>query len=428
MKGFVRPAAVVLTLLLCLGAAASLAGPGGLERTLFKDLPPADPAREIVRTILDSPFYSMRAGFTAKAWAAEGFRDAWERARSYFPGKTYFVVPGTHFMTHGFDPDGKLFMEVHESAYLTLCVENRRTFTAGAIVGEYGRMRGQADLREAASFHEKVGRLEPFFLDAPGNGALRKTLGETVYAGFIGKLREENYPMLAGGLMHEGIHAALDDAVVARLRADFEAGRMPVQWDELRAFMAEIAYHGRYCEWAANDHGEVWDRIGAALAKLESFRKRPKLRPGVDRARFEKLRAGAFVEAALARLRMREIWQSARRIGGLLASFRADYVRDRPPVEVEGPLAVLESDAGRFIGNAGEAIQAGELALRDLEGTLDEWSDWAEGRRPFPPPVTDSKAVMGRAAALAWPDPPADGPRALMKLAGAALEKVRALS
>ncbi len=168
MKGFVRPAAGVLTVLLCLGAAASLAGPGGLERTLFKDLPPADPAREIVRTILDSPFYSMRAGFTAKAWAAEGFRDAWERARSYFPGKTYFVVPGTHFMTHGFDPDGKLFMEVHESAYLTLCVENRRTFTAGAIVGEYGRMRGQADLREAAAFREKMGRLEPFFLDASG--------------------------------------------------------------------------------------------------------------------------------------------------------------------------------------------------------------------------------------------------------------------
>ncbi len=125
---------------------------------------------------------------------------------------------------------------------------------------------------------------------------------------------------------------------------------------------------------------------------------------------------------------MREIWQSARRIEGLLASFRADYVRGRPPAEVEGPLATLESDAGRFIGDAGEAIQAGELALRDLEGTLDEWSEWAEGRRPFPPPVTDSKAVVKRAAGIAWPDPPADGPRALMRLAGAALEKARALS
>ena len=428
MKGFVRPAAGVLAALLCLGAAASLAGPGGLERTLFKELPPADPTREIIRTILDSPFYSMRAGFTAKVWASEGFRDAWERARSYFPGKTYFVVPGTHFMTHGFDPDGKLFMEVHESAYLTLCVENRRTYTAGAVVGEYGRMRGQADLREAAAFREKMGRLERFFLDAPGHSALRKTLGEAVYAGFIGKLREENYPMLAGGLMHEGIHAGMDDAVVARLRADFEAGQMPVQWDELRAFMAEIAYHGLYCEWAANDIGAGWSRIGAALAKLESFRKRPKLRPGADRAGFEKLRAVAFVEAALARMRMREIWQSARRIEGLLASFRGDYVRGRPPAEVEGPLATLESDAGHFIGAAGEAIQAGELALRALEGTLDEWSDWAEGRRPFPPPVTDSKAVVKRAAGIAWPDPPADGPRSLMKLAGAALEKARALS
>ncbi len=428
MKGFVRPAAGVLAVLLCLGAAASLAGPGGLERTLFKDLPSADPAREIVRTILDSPFYSMRAGFTAKAWAAEGFRDAWERARSYFPGKTYFVVPGTYFMTHGFGPDGKLFMEVHESAYLTLCVENRRTFTTGSIVGEYSRMRGQADRREAAAFREKTGLLEPFFLDAAGHGALRKALGDDVYAGFIRKLREENYPMLAGGLMHEGIHAGLDDAVVARLRADFEAGRIPVQWDELRAFMAEIAYHGLYCAWAANDLGAGWSRIGESLARLESFRKRPKLRPGADRAGFEKFRAGEFVEAALVRLRMREIWQSARRIEGLLASFRVDYFLGRPPAEVEGPLAALESEAGRFIGAADEAIQACELALRDLERTLDEWSEWADGRRPFPPPVTDSKAVVKRAAGIAWPDPPADGPRVLMRLAGAALEKARALS
>ncbi|MBP1770708.1 MAG: hypothetical protein H6P96_1326, partial [Candidatus Aminicenantes bacterium] len=183
-----------------------------------------------------------------------------------------------------------------------------------------------------------------------------------------------------------------------------------------------------YCEWAANDLGEVWDRIGTALAKLESFRRRPRLRPGADRAGFEKLRGGVFVEAALARLRMREIWQSARRIEGLLVSFRGDYVRDRPPAEIEEPLAVLESEAGRFIRDAGEAIQAGELVLRNLEGTLDQWSEWADGRRPFPPPVTDSKAVVRRAAGVVWPDPPIDGPRALMKRAGEALEKAPALS
>ena len=51
----------------------------------------------------------------------------------------------------------------------------------------------------------------------------------------------------------------------------------------------------------------------------------------------------AFVEAALARMRMREIWQSARRIEGLLESFRGDYVLGRPPAEVEGPLAALEN-------------------------------------------------------------------------------------
>ncbi len=116
---------------LLLLAAAALLGRPPLERTLFKDIPRTDPAREIVRTVLGSRFYSMRDGFAASDWTGLGYGGAWERAKRYFPGSIYFVRPGTYFMTHGHDADGRLFMEVHESAYLTLCLENRRYLHAG---------------------------------------------------------------------------------------------------------------------------------------------------------------------------------------------------------------------------------------------------------------------------------------------------------
>jgi hypothetical protein len=289
-------------------------------------------------------------------------------------------------------------------------------------------MRGEADGREAAAFREKIGRLEPSFRDEDAHRALRKALGEDRYDGFLRALREEDYHMLAGGLMHEGVHAGLDDVLVARIQSEFKAGGRPVQWDEMRAFMAEIVYHGIYGEWAAADLGAGRIRTSGLLRKLESLRKRPILRPGPDRAAFESSRAGIEVEIALGRLRMREIWQSARRAQGLLTSLRQDYVRGRAPEEVEGPLAALERDAGHFTAAAGEAIGAFEQALRDFETLLGQWDEWADGRRPFPPPVTDSNAAAARAAAVGWPDPPVDGARGLMSLAGRALERERSLS
>jgi hypothetical protein len=428
MRDFVRPAGPVRALLLVLAASATLPAGAGLERTLFKDLPATDPAREIVRTVLSSPFYSMREGFTGNSWAADGFRDAWERARTYFPARTWLVVPGTHFMAHGFDPQGNLFMEVHESAFLSLCVGNRRTFTPGSVVAAYARMRDAADGREAAAFREKTGRLEPFFRGEDAHRALRKALGEDRYDGFLRALREEDYHMLAGGLMHEGVHAGLDDVLVDRIQSEFKAGGRSVQWDEMRAFMAEIVYHGIYGEWAAADLGAGRIRTARLLSKLESLRKRPSLHPGPNRDAFEGLRAGIGIEIALGRLRMREIWQSARRAEGLLASLRQDYIRGRAPEEFEGPLAAFERDSARYAAAAGEAIGAYELALRDLETLLDQWDEWADGARPFPPPVTDSNAAASRAAAVGWPDPPVEGARALMSLAGRALERERSLS
>lgn len=423
MKDVVRPVGRALTLLLALAATAAVPAGAGLERTLFKDLAADDPAREIIATVLSSPSLSPRAILPGRVWDDDGFRHAWERARSYFPGRTYFVVPGAHFMTHGFDTDGKLFMEVHESAYLTLCAGNRRTFTAGAIVGEYGRMRGQADPREATDFREKLGRLEPSFRDEDAHRALRKSLGEARHDDNLRALREEDYHMLAGGLLHEGFHAGLDGALVARVRSEYEAGAIPVQWDEARAFLAEIAYHGFQVRRLAADLGAVRDRTAGLMGRLEPLRKRATLGRPADRAAYDALAAGLGAEIALGRLRMREMWQSVRRVEGLLEGLRRDYVRPDAPLEFEEPLTALERNAARCADEAGEDLGASELALRGLETLLGQWDEWAVGTRPFPPPVTDSASATKRAAAVAWPAPPVDEALALMRLAGRALDR-----
>jgi len=427
MKPFSRAVRSVLQPLpLLLAAAAVLAGLP-LERTLFKDIPRTDPAREIIQTVLGSRFYSMRDGFAASEWTGLGYGGAWDRAKRYFPGSIYFVSPGTYFMTHGYDAEGRLFMEVHESAYLMLCVENRRSFTPAAVVGEYGRMLRAANGREADAFREKTGRLEPYFRDDGANRRLRKALGDPLYLRLIEELREEDYHMLAGGLMHEGMHAGMDDALVARVQAEFNAGRRAVQWDEMRAFMAEIGYHGSFCRWAADDIAGQWRQIEGLLGALERFRKKPALRAEADEVRFEQTRVRAWTFTALVRLRMREFWQSARRMRDLSGSFQKDYVRDVPFPDVEELLSKLEHDTAGFVESSEKSIQATELAVRSLEEVLDTWGAWASGRRTFPPPITDSQTISRQVKDIDWPDPApaATGAAALMKRAGQALEKER---
>jgi hypothetical protein len=415
---------------LLLLAAAAVLGRPPLERTLFKNIPRTDPAREVIRTVLGSRFYSMRDGFAASDWAGLGYGGAWERAKRYFPGSIYFVRPGTYFMTHGHDADGRLFMEVHESAYLTLCLENRRTFTPAAIVRDYGRMFGAANAREAVAFRDKTGRLEAYFRDEKSNRRLRKALGDPLYLRLIEELREEDYHMLAGGLMHEGLHAGMDDALVARVQAEFATGRRAVQWDEMRAFMAEIGYHGAFCRWAVEDIAGQWRQIEGLRGELEKLRKKPALSAEADEARFEQTRVRAWTYAALVRLRMRELWQSVRRTEDLSRSFKKDYVRDTAPPDLAELLSKLEHDAAGLVAASGEAIQATELAARSLEEVLDVWGAWASGRRPFPPPVTDSQAIFRQVKGIGWPDPApaAAGAAALMKRAGEALEKERTSS
>ena len=389
-------------------------------------MPPSDPQREAIQAVLDSPLDFLRARFPGKEWAEGEYRAAWALARRYFPGSVYYVEPGTYFMTHGFGPDGRLFMEIHASAYLLLGVENRRIFTDGSIVAEYGRMLDADGGAEAAAFREKMGRLEFYFRDEALKKRLRKILGEALYSRLLQGLREENAHMLAGGLLHEGIHAGMaGEELVARIQADFKGGGLNVQWDELRAFMAEAVFHGSYGRWAVNDIAASEDEVEARLEMLEKLRKRPRLVGSQDREKFERATAGLWAVTALARLRMRELWQSAQRMQGLVITFQKDYLKPDPPPDIDGLITKLTGEIAGFVGDAGESIQRTELALRRLEEVLEQWDEWAAGLRPFPPPVTDSQDVMARLGQTHWPAPPSADADRLKKMAERELARVR---
>ncbi len=400
--------------------AFALAALPPLERILFRDLPPTEPCREVIQAVLDLPLDRLRRGLSEREWAAKGFDGAWRRARSYFPGRTYFVRPGTYFMTHGLEPDGRLSIEVHDSDYLALAAEAFHTFGPGVVVGAYADARA-AGAPSAASFGDKMGRLEPFFRDEGSLDRLRRALGGPLHGRLLAELREENFHMLVGGLLHEGTHAGVDDATAARIRVQLGSGGRAVQWDELNAFMAEAAYHARFCAWAGREIAGEARSIEAFFKELEPLRRAPSLRPGRGRGRFERGQAGAWAFAALVRLRMRESWQSALRVKSLAEHFRRDYVRGEMPDDIGGPLASLEHHAAAFVEAQGRAVQAAEYALLSLDATLDLWTEWAEGRRPFPPPVTDSIRTVTGLADVVWPDPPAADALALMDLARAAL-------
>jgi len=418
-RTFLRGAVLFLTALPFLWGQAP-------TRTFFKDMPPSDPRRMVIQAVLDSPLELLRARFPGREWVEGGYRDAWDRARRYFPANVYYVEPGTYFMTHGFGPDGRLFMEIHDSAYLSLSVANRRTFTDGSIVGEYGRMLGAAGGGEAAAFRERTGRLESYFRDEASKKRLRKVLGETLTSRLLEGLREENAHMFAGGLIHEGIHAGMDgEELVARIQAEFKGGGLAVQWDELRAFMAEAAFHGSFYRRAVGDIAAGVDEIEARLGMLETLRGRPRLVRAADKERFEKAAAGIGAATALVRLRMRELWQSAQRLEGLVVHFQKNYLKPDPPPEVAALVLKLAGAIAGFTIDGGESIRRTELALRRLEEVLGQWDEWAAGLRPFPPPVTDSQDILKRVGLAAWPAPPAADIDRLKKLAERELAKVR---
>jgi hypothetical protein len=119
-------------------------------RTPFENVPPSDPRREIIQTVLDSPGYTTGL-MTEAMWRAGDFHGAWQRVGQFFTQRVSFTTARDQFLTHFFNPLGYQELEIFDSDYLRMCVGNRLTFTREGVVGAYRGMR-EGDAAGAASF------------------------------------------------------------------------------------------------------------------------------------------------------------------------------------------------------------------------------------------------------------------------------------
>ena len=407
MKSNFRLSHVVLIGMVALSIALLSLPTRANQKTPFNELPVNDPKRVIIQTILRSPQYSMRSRFSPQEWRSGHYGGAWERARQYFPNNMFFVESDEYFMTHGFSAKGRLFIEVYNSAYLQSCVENYQTFQDRNIVNSYNQMLASGNDEAVRSFQEKMGQLESYFRDEASKNHLKKMLGTALYNQLLKELREENYHMFAAALLHEGMHAKMDDdKTVARIQNEYNACTLPVQWDELRAYMAEVNYHSQFYSWAVNNIFANWGQIAKYLGQLEKFRNKPKPLSEQDKEKIEEIKAKIKAHIALIRLRMRELWQSVQRMNSLLGHFKTDYIKDNAPAETRDMIDKLAMDIANFVTQVSTAIQNYEQMLRDLEQVLKLWNEWADCTRPDPPDKDVIDDIVKRGRGFRWPAPP----------------------
>ena len=374
-------------------------------RTPYGDAPANDPRREIIQTVLGSE--GLTTGLMTEAgWKAAGFHMPWQRAGQYFPQAAYFTTSREHFLTHFFNPRGFQEIEIFDSDYLRRCVQNRGTFTREGVVGGYGRMRGD-DPGGAAEFSRKLGALEPYFRDEASKEKLRGMVGDGLFDRLLKELREEGYHMFAGALIHEGTHALMDDpAKVAAIQEQYKSCKLSVQWDELRAYMAEISYHARFTNWAVGDILSSWKQIENLLKQLEKLRAKPKPLSQADKDALEAIKAKIKAYIALIRLRMREIGESARRMQGLMGNFRQEHLKPTAPAQDRGKIDAIAVAVTNFVTAAGQEIQRQELLLQGLEQVLDLWNRWAACEFKSPPDRKIADEILKKGKGARWPSPP----------------------
>ncbi len=423
-----RLALVVISLVFASGLKPVLAAdqtpPPPPKKTLFRNLPTNDPKRQLIGEILNSPRSSLRGMFSSREWTTGHYGGAWGRARQYFPNHVYFTESAEHFMTHFFNPNGKLEMEIYNSTFLNLCLQNRKTFTHRTIVSEYNRMLG-SDPQAAKAFQDKLGKLESYFRDEASKEKLRKMLGNRLYRQLLDELRKENHHMLAGALMHEGMHAEMDDdKLVHRIQSEYNACHLPVQWDELRSYMTEINYHSQFYRWAVQDINHHWGQISKLLSQLEALRKRKKPLSQAEKDRIEQIKARIKAHIALIRLRMRELWQSAQRMNGMMGHFKTEYLKPSAPEEHRDAIDKITARIIDFVDKVGQAIQQTEQLLRDLENYLDLWNEWASCKRPDPPDKKIKDELIKDIPRIKWPAPPGSQAEEIKKKAEREIGKI----
>jgi hypothetical protein len=384
---------------------AAQAPPPPPVRTPYESVPASDPRKEIIQTVLSSPAHTTGL-MTEDMWKAGDLNLAWQRVTQFFPGRVFFTTSSEHFLTHCFNPLGFQELEIFDSGHLRMCVQNRSTFTREGVVAAYQGMR-ESDQAGAESFSRKLGALEPYFRDEASKERLRERLGGDFFDHLLDSLRREGTHMFAGALLHEGTHARMDDAAkVEAIQNEYKACKLPVQWDELRAYMTEISYHARFYNWAVNDIFASWGQIGNLLKQLEALRKKPKPLSEADKEKLEEIKAKIKAYIALIRLRMREIEMSADRMKGLMGSFRQEHIKPTAPGKDQDMIKSIAAGVANFVVAVGQEIQRQELLLKGLEDYLDLWNRWAGCEFKTPPDRKIVDDILKRAKGAKWPAPP----------------------
>ncbi|TKG96597.1 hypothetical protein EYV94_04935 [Puteibacter caeruleilacunae] len=376
------------------------------QQVPFKGMKPNDPTRMVINRVLNGK-YSMQHMFSQKEWSSGHYKGAWERARQYFPNNFYYNTSTKYFMTHGFDSKGKLYMEVYQSKELTWAKENLVNFAPKNVVDYYQKIHRDNNESAIKDFKKKLGLLESYFANDKSHSQLKKMLGSKLYNQMMKTLQNEGYHMFAGALMHEGMHSKMDnDQKVAKIQQDFKTCKTPVQWDELRGYMAEVNYHSKYYRWAVRNINAHWSNIFKLLKDLERYRNKQKPLKQHEKDAIEKIKARIKAHIAMIRVHLREIQQSIDRMSGLMDYFKKNYVKANADKKYQDMINKMQADVSNFKRDAGKMINDMEGWLKDLESYLKLFNEWASCKQPTPPPKKDQEKIKKKVKDADWPTPP----------------------
>lgn len=344
-----------------------------------------------------SPFEKGKDGSIGKAW---------KKVKAYFPKKFYYTDEETYFMMHQFTSGVLGKVTVYESAEFKKANENFPAFTDRGIVNHFNKIKNNE--KALNEFKKKLGLLWEYFKNTKSKRFLKSELGKDLYNEMLKSLREEGDHIFAAALLHEGMHAAVGAARKAnKIDKDFKACNTPVQWDELRGYMAEMQYHFNYYKLSQAKIDGQMSKINGLLAKLEKFRglKKP-LEPSKLKA-IEKLKLKIKARIAMIRVSLREMQQSLDRMKSLIAFFKKQkYVKDTAPQKYKDMVKSLETKLANFAKEVQAAIAGYEKGLKSLEDMLNAWNKWARCETTDPPTEEEHKKAKKEFKDVSWPTSP----------------------
>jgi hypothetical protein len=394
--------------LLCIFLIGSIEFVDAQTRTRITD-DPSVPNYKVLERIVRNKQLKLQT-YYGNDWKSGNYKAAWQRVETYFPYKFYYNSSEESFMSHWFSPTG-MAMDVFKSKELSQAVSNYFAYNIKNVYNHYqgikknDNAKRKKDLRE---FKDKLGLLEPYFENSKSFTQLINFLKKgKLYNQLFDALEGEGDHMFAAALLHEGMHASIDNARRTKKMQDhYTSCKAKVQWDELRGYMSEVGYHSNYYKFCQNNMAAHMAGIFKLLAELEKLRAKGKPKTKAEKKKLERLKARIKARIAIIRVRLREIQQSLDRIKGLMQHFKSKYIKPDAPREFKDQMNDLEKRIEAFAKEAKKAIDDMEKALKDLEKMLKEWNVWAACNSDHPPTEGDHKKNKKDFDDVSWPSAP----------------------